>query len=66
MADLQRIEGLFVGLLTPEELEAFQVACNTKQAYRSYEGPAGFLGMAKVRLTHAEPYRDYILGVGRP
>ncbi|ANW00653.1 hypothetical protein [Bradyrhizobium icense] len=47
---LHRIEGLYVGLLTQEELEIFNKACRTNDARRSYEGAGGAMGLAKVRL----------------
>lgn len=47
---LGRIDGLFVGLLDKEELEIFDAACRSQDAYRSYEGGGGFMGLAKVRL----------------
>lgn len=45
-----RIEGLFEGQLTEEESWLFEEAIELAIAYRSYEGSAGFIGMAKVRL----------------
>lgn len=48
---LQRIEGLFVGQLDPDEMKIFEQAVMYGWAYRHYEGPAGFLGLAKVRLA---------------
>lgn len=54
-ATLNRIEGLFVGLLDKEELEIFDEACRTQEAYRSYEGGGGFMGLAKVCLRRAIP-----------
>jgi hypothetical protein len=50
MSDLERIEGLFVGQLNERELRTFERAIADGEAYRSYEGGAGFLGLAKVRL----------------
>lgn len=51
MSDLERIEGLFVGQLAERELETFEDAVKKGRAYRSYEGGAGFMGLAKVRLV---------------
>ncbi len=51
LMDLARLEGLHVGLLTPEELRAFNKACERKQAWRDYGDLAGFLGMPKVRIV---------------
>lgn len=48
--ELSRIEGLFVGQLTLEELELFRKACEDGCAQRSYEGVSGFMGLAKVRV----------------
>jgi hypothetical protein len=48
---LRRIEGLFVGQLDEDELEIFDEACRRNEAYRSYEGGSGFMGLAKVRLN---------------
>ena len=51
MDDLRRIEGLFVGQLDERELRTFERAIEDGEARRSYEGGAGFMGLAKVRLT---------------
>jgi hypothetical protein len=50
MTDLERMEGLFVGQLNARELRTFERAVEDGDAYRSYEGGAGFMGLAKVRL----------------
>ena len=52
MTDLQRINGLFVGMLTDEELEMFERACKDGKARRVYAGGAGFMGLAKVEVMH--------------
>lgn len=52
MADPYHIEGLFVGQLNDEELEWFEWMVKRGRAQRSYEGGAGFMGLAKVRLHH--------------
>lgn len=57
---LRRINGLFVGLLDKEELEVFDEACRTNDARRSYEGSAGLMGLAKVRV----PKLDQHVGLG--
>lgn len=49
---LRRIDGLFVGQLTQEELSLFNQACDLGLARRLYEGGAGFLGLARVRSLH--------------
>lgn len=50
MDDLKRIEGLFVGQLDEHEMRTFERAVQDGDAVRSYEGGAGFMGLAKVRL----------------
>ena len=47
---LQGTNGLFVGQLRKEEVEAFQLLIKFGLARRSYEGPSGLLGMARVRI----------------
>lgn len=51
MSDLERIEGLFVGQLNEREMRVFERAVEDGEADRSYEGGAGFMGLAKIRLT---------------
>ena len=51
---VRRTEGLFVGLLTDDEAEAFNRCVQGQFAFRSYEGAGGFLGLAKVRLCEGE------------
>jgi hypothetical protein len=51
VSDLQWIEGLFVGQLDEWELRVFERAVADGEAFRSYEGGAGFMGLARVRLT---------------
>lgn len=46
---LSDIEGLFVGGLRPHELQFFNDECRAGRAMRSYDGPSGLLGLAKVR-----------------
>ena len=50
--------GLYVGALTDAELRAFNLACKEGLAQRSYEGPAGFLGVAKVKILDAKRDND--------
>jgi hypothetical protein len=52
VTDLERIEGLFVGQLDEHEMRTFVRAVQDGEAVRSYEGGAGFMGLAKVRLLH--------------
>lgn len=49
---LIHIDGLFVGQLSADELEAFTRLERLGKAYRSYEGVAGFMGLARVRSVH--------------
>jgi hypothetical protein len=54
MSDLDQIEGMFVGQLDERELRTFERAVEDGEARRSYEGGAGFMGLAKVRLTRRQ------------
>ena len=47
---LYPLDGLFVGLLDPEEVAALDRLCAAGEASRVYEGVAGGLGLAKFRL----------------
>jgi hypothetical protein len=52
-ADLEFLSGcggLFVGMLDADELAAFDRLCEAGLAQRTYEGAAGFMGLAKVEL----------------
>jgi hypothetical protein len=51
MTDLESIEGLFVGQLDEREMRTFERAIADGEARRSYEGSAGFMGLAKVRMN---------------
>jgi hypothetical protein len=51
MSDLERIEGKFVGSLDDYETWLFNHAVADGMAERVYEGGAGFMGLAKVRLV---------------
>lgn len=48
--ELSAIDGLYVGMLTVDEIEMLNHAVAEGRAIRSYEGPGGLLGMAKVRV----------------
>ena len=45
---LSNVNGLFVGQLDSVELHLFNEACKLGVARESYQGAAGFLGLAKV------------------
>lgn len=47
---LQRINGLHVGALDRQELQAFNQAVAAGLAKRDYSGPSGILGLAKVLI----------------
>jgi hypothetical protein len=49
--ELLRLDGLFVGQLREHELELFEEAVRRGLARRSYEGGAGFMGLARVRIV---------------
>jgi hypothetical protein len=51
MNDLERLEGMHVGLLDEYEMWIFEHAVKDGMAIRSYEGAGGFMGLAKVRLV---------------
>lgn len=51
--DLASLEGAFVGSLEQHEIDGLDNAVEVGWAERSYEGGAGFMGLAKVRLTDA-------------
>lgn len=51
---LQRLNGFFVGSLSTSELDAFDRCVKSGDAYRSYEGAAALMGLAKVRLVPIE------------
>jgi hypothetical protein len=53
MADLHRLDGLFVGQLDDDELEMFNRACREGRARRVYRGSSGFMGLAKVEVVLA-------------
>lgn len=47
-------DGWFTGQLDPAERQIFDDACKEGIARRSYEGAAGFMGLAKVRIIRVE------------
>jgi len=47
--ELDAINGLYVGMLSDEEMELFNECVSKRLAYRAYEGTAGLMGLAKVR-----------------
>lgn len=53
---LEQMDGMFVGFLDPAELWLFEKAVEDGLARRSYEGGAGFMGLAKVRLNKTLNY----------
>jgi len=55
--DLDRMDGLFVGLLDQDELRVFNDAVAKGWATRSYEGGGGMMGLAKVRLVRIPAHR---------
>jgi hypothetical protein len=50
---LRGSNGLFVGLLSPDELEAFNYLCEKRAARRVYRGASGFMGLAQVEISPA-------------
>lgn len=55
MMRLEDMDGMFVGLLTDEEIEVYNRAYDEGKARLSYEGAGGFMGLAKVRLIRPIP-----------
>lgn len=53
--DLVWIDGLFVGQLDGYERDLLERAVAAGQAEWAYEGVAGFLGLAKVRVLRSAP-----------
>lgn len=47
---VKRLDDIYVGLLTPEELEAFDACCRHGWCRRVYTGAGGLLGLAKIQL----------------
>lgn len=49
----QHVNGLYVGMLNDDELESFERCIQDQIALRDYDGPGGFLGLAKVKFIGA-------------
>lgn len=47
---LKNLNGIHLGLLDDEEIEALDLLCSKGKAKRLYEGACGFMGLAKVKL----------------
>jgi hypothetical protein len=47
---IEALNGIYVGLLSADEIEIFDRACSEGLAHRSYQGVGGFMGMAKVSV----------------
>jgi len=58
LALIRHLDGIYVGLLDGQDLEAFERCCKAGTARRSYEGVAGFLSLAKVRIVGNEDCSD--------
>jgi hypothetical protein len=58
MNSLGALDGLFVGVLSDDELDVFEAACERGEAYRSYEGACGLVGLAKVRVVKSRPHDE--------
>lgn len=54
---LRGLNGIFLGLLSPAEIEAFDRLCENSLARRAYIGAAGFMSLAKVELLERLPDR---------
>jgi hypothetical protein len=50
MNDLESLEGLFVGQLSPYEHWLFHNAVRDNLAYVDYVGASGFLGLGRIRI----------------
>jgi hypothetical protein len=48
--DVAELSGLYVGQLDQDELQAFERAVSDGLAFRSYNGPSGMMGVAKVAI----------------
>ena len=46
--DVTDIRGLYVGLLSADEMDTFETAIDAGLAYRDYDHPGAILGLAKV------------------
>lgn len=48
---IRRLDGMFVHLLSPTELDMFNLACSRRLAARDFGHDAGFfLGLSKVKV----------------
>lgn len=56
--DVHEMEGMFVGMLDDAEIRALDQAISLGLARRSYEGGAGLMGLAKVRLNAGTAVRQ--------
>lgn len=54
---VRRLNGLYVGQLTNDELESFNRCVDDGTAHRSYQGVSGLLGLAKV-VIYREQMED--------
>jgi hypothetical protein len=52
------LHGLYVGMLTPEEKEAFERLIPLGHTGRDYRHVGGFLGLAKVRVIEVEAQHE--------
>lgn len=48
---LRRVDGLFVGQLSEDEMHDLREAIKRGMAREVYEGGAGFMGLARIRRT---------------
>ena len=55
---IEALNGIYVGLLSADEIEIFDRACSEGLAHRSYQGVGGFMGMAKVSVPRTMPLSD--------
>ena len=51
MEQVRRWSGWYAGMLDDDEMTLFNRAVKEGYAYRSYEGAAALLGLAKIRIT---------------
>lgn len=57
-AMVERLDGIFVGMLTDDEITQLNDAVARGLARRSYEGVAGFMGLAKIRAVGVDAQED--------
>ena len=53
LARLDGLDGVHMGMLDAEEMDAFNRLKDAGLAMREYSGPAGFFGVARLRLLPA-------------